>query len=165
MIRKTLLVISLVLLAGTMGLWVRSYWVNDTLAWRVDDREVGISSGGGGVSLGFWHHLPRTMPPGIYHFADDRSDGGGSLLSFFRVEKSTSPTGLFLMIIFPFWLPAAVLAGVSCWLARPLLRDLHRRRHDLCVGCGYDLRGNVSGVCPECGGPVGDRSPDADRCA
>ncbi len=22
----------------------------------------------------------------------------------------------------------------------------------LCIKCGYDLRGNVSGVCPECGG-------------
>ena len=31
MIRKTLLVISLVLLAGTVGLWVRSYWVVEDL--------------------------------------------------------------------------------------------------------------------------------------
>ena len=30
MIRKTLLVISLVLLVGTVGGWVRSYWVHDT---------------------------------------------------------------------------------------------------------------------------------------
>jgi hypothetical protein len=25
------------------------------------------------------------------------------------------------------------------------------RDHGLCLGCGYDLTGNVSGVCPECG--------------
>ena len=25
-----------------------------------------------------------------------------------------------------------------------------------CAQCGYNLRGNVSGVCPECGGPVPD---------
>ena len=32
--------------------------------------------------------------------------------------------------------------------------DLRRRRAagGLCVYCGYDLTGNVSGVCPECGG-------------
>jgi hypothetical protein len=24
----------------------------------------------------------------------------------------------------------------------------------LCQNCGYDLTGNVSGVCPECGGKV-----------
>jgi hypothetical protein len=23
-----------------------------------------------------------------------------------------------------------------------------------CEGCGYDLTGNVSGICPECGRPV-----------
>ena len=27
-----------------------------------------------------------------------------------------------------------------------------RKAKGLCVLCGYDLRGNVSGVCPECGG-------------
>jgi len=26
-----------------------------------------------------------------------------------------------------------------------------RRQHGLCQSCGYDLTGNVSGVCPECG--------------
>jgi len=25
-----------------------------------------------------------------------------------------------------------------------------------CEGCGYDLRGNISGVCPECGAVVSD---------
>ena len=29
-----------------------------------------------------------------------------------------------------------------------------RRTNGLCVNCGYDLKGNVSGVCPECGEPV-----------
>lgn len=28
-----------------------------------------------------------------------------------------------------------------------------------CVSCGYDLTGNVSGICPECGTPVGKLSP------
>ncbi len=29
-----------------------------------------------------------------------------------------------------------------------------RLRRGLCVECGYNLTGNVSGVCPECGTPV-----------
>jgi hypothetical protein len=29
-----------------------------------------------------------------------------------------------------------------------------RRRNKLCLTCGYDLTGNVSGVCPECGTAV-----------
>ena len=31
------------------------------------------------------------------------------------------------------------------------LRYWRRRRKGLCLGCGYDLTGNESGVCPECG--------------
>ncbi len=31
------------------------------------------------------------------------------------------------------------------------LRRYRRRRGGLCVKCGYDLHGNESGVCPECG--------------
>jgi hypothetical protein len=29
-----------------------------------------------------------------------------------------------------------------------------RRKMGLCVRCGYDLTGNTSGVCPECGTPI-----------
>ena len=31
------------------------------------------------------------------------------------------------------------------------LRHWRRRRKGLCLKCGYNLEGNVSGVCPECG--------------
>ena len=31
------------------------------------------------------------------------------------------------------------------------LRRWRRRRKGLCVKCGYDLTGNVTGTCPECG--------------
>ena len=53
------------------------------------------------------------------------------------------------------WYPttvAAVIALVpaarSCVLAR---RRRARRRRGACSRCGYDLTGNVSGLCPECG--------------
>ena len=50
----------------------------------------------------------------------------------------------------------AALAVVLPAIQLPLkLRDIRRRRRrrlsGVCVGCGYDLTGNVSGVCPECG--------------
>ena len=49
------------------------------------------------------------------------------------------------------------LSGVTvlCWLGfyyRPLRRL--RRKRGLCVKCGYDLTGNESGVCSECGTEV-----------
>jgi hypothetical protein len=35
-----------------------------------------------------------------------------------------------------------------------------RRAVGLCLSCGYDLAGNASGVCPECGTPAGPDAPD-----
>jgi len=34
--------------------------------------------------------------------------------------------------------------------------EVVRRRllTNLCIECGYDLTGNVSGICPECGSPI-----------
>ena len=31
-----------------------------------------------------------------------------------------------------------------------------KRRHGRCEACGYDLTGNVSGVCPECGTKIAE---------
>ena len=39
----------------------------------------------------------------------------------------------------------------AAFIRGPVLRPWRRRRKGLCLNCGYDLRGNVSGVCPECG--------------
>jgi hypothetical protein len=43
--------------------------------------------------------------------------------------------------------------AVWYWWDRP--NELRRERlaKGRCLACGYDLRGNVSGVCPESGGP------------
>ncbi|MCH8146427.1 MAG: hypothetical protein IH987_00305 [Planctomycetes bacterium] len=35
------------------------------------------------------------------------------------------------------------------------LRRYRRRKRGLCLRCGYNLEGNVSGVCPECGEEAG----------
>jgi hypothetical protein len=37
---------------------------------------------------------------------------------------------------------------------RTRLRHRHRRMHNLCLHCGYNLTGNVTGRCPECGAEV-----------
>jgi hypothetical protein len=57
-----------------------------------------------------------------------------------------------------YWLAAAATnaaAGAAglWWLWRGVARERQqlRARQGLCSLCGYDLTGNVSGVCPECG--------------
>ena len=55
----------------------------------------------------------------------------------------------------PVWPLALLFAAypIITFIHGPL-RRWRRRRRDLCLKCGYDLTGNVSGVCPECGGAV-----------
>ncbi len=53
----------------------------------------------------------------------------------------------------PLWLVCAGFAVACVFMA--CLGRRSRRRHRLasgcCIRCGYNLTGNVSGVCPECG--------------
>jgi hypothetical protein len=44
-----------------------------------------------------------------------------------------------------------VAALFYAFLERPSRLSIARRAAGLCLKCGYDLTGNVSGVCPECG--------------
>jgi len=48
----------------------------------------------------------------------------------------------------PLWMPFLLVGVATGMLWR---RDRHRRTPGHCARCGYDLTGNVSGRCPECG--------------
>jgi hypothetical protein len=53
----------------------------------------------------------------------------------------------------PHWLVAAIFGILP--VVR-LIRHIHRRKNaGVCLVCNYDLTGNVSGVCPECGTAIG----------
>ena len=58
----------------------------------------------------------------------------------------------------PLYLPllvfAALLAALCVYPRLPFIRRRWRRKQGLCLNCGYDLTGNVSGRCPECGEAV-----------
>jgi len=51
----------------------------------------------------------------------------------------------------PLWLPLLLTAIPTAWLWH---RDQRRIRPGCCLRCGYDLTGNTSGVCSECGDKV-----------
>ena len=58
-------------------------------------------------------------------------------------HEISAPIGL-IFAVFAAWPVHRMLFG-------RLLRRRYRRKHGLCRQCGYDLTGNVSGVCSECG--------------
>lgn len=61
----------------------------------------------------------------------------------------------------PFWPLLLLFMLLPVLWAVGAARQRRNRRIGLCPSCGYDLTGNVSGVCPECGAP----SPDPQRTA
>jgi len=66
-------------------------------------------------------------------------------LPFHQVQLSLIELGLPFMLVFVVWAVVRIRARVKRFIAR---------RDSLCVGCGYALHGNTSGVCPECGSAI-----------
>lgn len=61
--------------------------------------------------------------------------------------NSNTPLATAVMVRAPLLYPTLLLAGVAWWTYRYEVKPGHCR-------CGYDLTGNTSGVCPECGAVV-----------
>jgi len=57
-----------------------------------------------------------------------------------------------LDICIPLWSPFILFATYpTISFIRGPLRRYRRRRKGLCIQCGYNLRGNTTGICSECG--------------
>lgn len=69
---------------------------------------------------------------------------GARLRGWFMFPQSMGVDAWFV----PFGLPVAVLTA-AFWLIYRRARE--RPAAGFCAACGYDLTGNVSGVCSECG--------------
>lgn len=85
----------------------------------------------------------------------------GRTLSFSTTRKGPYR---FTWIIFPLWLPSiALIATGSVALLVGPFRKWVRGRRGCCIECGYSLRGNQSGRCPECGTPCGSALSKASK--
>lgn len=66
-------------------------------------------------------------------------------------HSSIIPPRISVIVAVPFWMVSLVTLIYPLIVFRRRLRQRHRRRRGACLACGYNLTGNVSGVCPECG--------------
>src|SRR5262245_42885157 len=96
---------------------------------------------------------------------DWKVTAGGSLLFCLMIPlcdclngtpRFTGDDFIFLLIFFPVVL-AGALVGHAGFTAMQRQRMTGR-----CQKCGYDLYGNVSGICPECGTPTKPSVPASD---
>lgn len=69
------------------------------------------------------------------------------------VDTTSKPYQLYVGVVVDSWFPFVVFAVCSSllWYASPRRRGKARRSRGFCVRCGYNLTGNISGMCPECG--------------
>jgi len=90
---------------------------------------------------------PEAIPP-----SEDRSNLvalGGNLGAPMRGVTVETPLWVWFLLLALYPSVAFVRGPV-----RQRMRLRRERRAGLCRTCDYDLTGNVSGVCPECGTPV-----------
>lgn len=97
--------------------------------------------------------LCRSIRPrGFYHFPP-QTYGGNPLTHFNHTVKIAAP-GNILAVHYtglPLWIPLALLLILEIGILREPWLRYSRRRRNCCVHCGYNLTGNVSGICSECG--------------
>jgi hypothetical protein len=82
---------------------------------------------------------------------------GGVVKFVFRPAPTSPLIPAMLAVSVPNWLAVLISASPVAVLLirfRRTTRAGVRHRANLCSACGYNLTGNVSGVCPECGTPI-----------
>jgi hypothetical protein len=143
-----------------LWLWDVSYTTGYYFDWRTHDRDVYLLGSTGRIffspsqvrrhdQYSFKGFLYGRMSP-LSHW-DQMLPSHHLYLQSFAAGWNDNGTFAGYCLILPYWF-FAVLASVipGIWLRRRLNR---RPPKGHCQACGYNLTGNTSGACPECGTP------------
>ena len=93
-----------------------------------------------------WHYYEKGELYGAIWVATDATISLCVSLNPHEVRWIHLPGSLVLLLL-------ALYPTIT--FVRGPLRRYRRREKGCCLKCGYNLTGNVSGVCPECGEPAG----------
>lgn len=121
--------------------------------WAFWDRVLGCPHGWQFTRFDYgWNWLPSYYCQDSFPILINSYTGGG----FQLVNASSQPVGQTppspaYQVTIPL-LPWALLMGLKGMAGALLIWRAERKRRDHdCESCGYDLTGNISGICPECG--------------
>lgn len=159
MVAKVFAVLAVLLLPLNLTFWYRShsnpvYYRSDVTAYR--SLTLYVRDGVVGIYL-------LTMPTPTAGHSESRS--------ILRYDATPSKGSLHLSsvragelirtwLVFPFWLSTLLLTLISVNpVFRGPVRQLWRRWRGRCMFCGYDLTGNRTGRCSECGEHFAARKP------
>jgi hypothetical protein len=169
--------VSVVLCAATVALWVRSYYVYETLVWETQLNNGLLTVQGysvrGRFVASYSRRLvsrPKTRFPRWHHATFDstyltsvptRGDGSPAL-RFITYRDGTPAWWWGWAVAVPDWLVVLILSVLPTLRMRAAVISGRRSRRGLCPSCGYDLRATpTGGRCPECGTPASPRDPAA----
>jgi hypothetical protein len=103
---------------------------------RSDFKLLGVRIEWGKIDVSKFTLLKNRPSPGFYDIGLNRDS------PYFYIKLET-----WVLLLLTLTAPATY----AIRKIRRHLRTTQRIRSQCCVGCGYSLQGNMSGVCPECG--------------
>ena len=131
-----------------LSLWLLSGW--RLLTWRcgLGDHRFEFTAAMGLLSFQHWRTSDRvpgeSLIPGAFSATPYIEEGPAPSWYWWtsRIFQRSAGT---VAISIPLWLPFLASAALAGALAR------RRRPPGACPRCGYDLTGNTTSICPECG--------------
>jgi hypothetical protein len=178
--------LSLLLCTATIASWARSYLCIDYMRYTGHQDRLIVLNGDGEVHFLLMRFQVSWFEIVLTHrvFHNEDLEIGGTLAysvytlgndgvslpvgemsvwmpRFQREQNQTSSAGTYdgLWLSFPHWMPACLFALSPALYARGIYRRRSNMKRGLCPTCSYNLTGNTSGVCPECGNAIPATSP------
>jgi len=163
---NTLSVLSSVLFVATAILWVRSYWQSDFIQVLTAPTcfIFGTIRGEVGVAVALHEPVDKVSSPKFLW-----ETGRPYSLRELADEMTVTQAGGFAILHQPLLLTSLWGIALPCWFvmgitALPAIslvckrsRNAFRKRRNICLKCGYDLRATPN-RCPECGAiPTGSK--------
>ncbi len=159
MIRKAIIILLSVTALAVLGISVTNVFCEFTW-WPVGD-EISLPhakvwcGGRGWIVVEYWRPANFTFP--IWGVAREPSTLGSLLHLAYEWNSGLGMYGTGRKFqsyhlgvrTWPLFILLSAYPVVA--LIRGPIRRHRRRTKGLCVKCGYNLTGNVSGICPECG--------------
>lgn len=160
MIRRFFILISLFIAILGAGIWVNAYSPRTTVyCWGTNRHSIFIVNICGQIFASYYLDYPLGLPDGFSKRAAEEKEycpEGWHEAWYVAVLPWTyrpSPTSWCIAAAIRPWL--FVLLGLIYPLyvfgVLPFVIRRRRQQKGLCIHCAYDLTGNESGVCPECG--------------